>query len=355
MMLPFRFGFHVFLSVILITQVAFLFIRIAIDSCELNTSYLKQYKLHDDHHKTKMTGTVAKFRVDELPNGFNFTSILQNSPSLETPILYSSQSHDEQQSGIILTKRLHPRSFPKWKHDFPCFEPEPLWFQTSVQKTPTREGFFYLKELKTGSSTLSGVHLRISKNVALRQSPFRICKVRFDHPPAVTLQYGKRRRSKSFLWSVIRDPTNRAISQFFHFQVSREKVEPSDVNFQTYLSDPLFDNYYLQSMSMEYLYRQHYDVETVIANILRDYDFIGILERIDESLVVLSLILNIPLTDVLYLKAKSSGGFDDGRYNQKCTYIIPPYVSPSMQNYFVSATWKNRIVGDSYLYEGNHW
>jgi Galactose-3-O-sulfotransferase len=187
--------------------------------------------------------------------------------------------------------------------------------------------------------------------MAQRHTNYRICKARFDHSPAVILQYGNRQRSKSFLWTVLREPTKRAISQFFHFQVSREKVEPSDTNFQKYLAESLFDNYYLQSMSMEYLFRQDYNIEEVIAKVLRDYDFIGILERMDESLVVLSLILNVPITDVLYLKAKGSGGFDDGRYNRKCTYIIPPYVSPSMQSYFLSRTWKDRIFGDDYLYE----
>jgi Galactose-3-O-sulfotransferase len=346
---PFHFGFHVFLSILLIAQIVFLFIRIFIDSCEQNANF-QQQQLDHDHHKGRSTG-VFKIRAERLPNGFNLSSIFQKSSSLGIPIHYPPQSKDENRSGVILSKRLYPRSFPRWNHHFPCFEPESHWFETSVQRTPTREGFFFLKELKAGSSTLSGVHLRISKNMAQRHTNYRICKARFDHSPAVILQYGNRQRSKSFLWTVLREPTKRAISQFFHFQVSREKVEPSDTNFQKYLAESLFDNYYLQSMSMEYLFRQDYNIEEVIAKVLRDYDFIGILERMDESLVVLSLILNVPITDVLYLKAKGSGGFDDGRYNRKCTYIIPPYVSPSMQSYFLSHTWKDRIFGDVYLYE----
>jgi len=260
-----------------------------------------------------------------------------------------------------------PRAFPKWEGPLPCYPPEPNWYMTQVQRSPARTGLLYMKEMKTGSSTLSGVTLRIAKQVAVRRNSaantkddFKICKARFDHSLAVELDYKNRIRDQSFLFTVLRHPTKRATSQFFHFQVSREKKEPSDVNFKKYLTHPLFENYYFKSLSME---RSQMGIRkekgklgppnsaaSITNQILSDYNFIGITERMDESLVVLSMLLDLELTDVLYLTAKGSGGFDDGRYNQTCVYIVPPYVSPSMKEYFSSPTWKARVEGDELLY-----
>jgi hypothetical protein len=255
-----------------------------------------------------------------------------------------------------LPDTLTPRVFPKWKKDFPCYEPDANWWLTPIQRSPSRTGFLFMKEMKTGSSTLAGVHLRISRNEALRQGKYKLCKSRFDHSLATTLEYGKRLKSKSFLWTVLRDPTTRATSQFFHFGVSRQKEDPSDKNFKKYLSQGIFDNYYIFSLGMKRYggkddIARGDDITKGVEDILNEYDFIGITERMDESLVVLSLLLNLPLTDVLYLKAKGSGGFDDGGYRHTCTYIVPPYMSPGMKNFFVSPAWKERIVGDDWLYQ----
>jgi hypothetical protein len=85
---------------------------------------------------------------------------------------------------------------------------------------------------------------------------------------------------------------------------------------------------------------------------LLEFDFIGITERMDESLVVLSMLLpGVELTDLLYINAKGSGGFDDGQHKWKCHYIVPSYLSPGMKEFFQSSTWKDRVVGDDLLYK----
>ena len=82
-----------------------------------------------------------------------------------------------------LTSSVHPktnfsgilaRSFEPWKHPLPCFKPDPE-FETT--ETPTKNGFLYVKPYKTGSSTTSGINLRIARNVALRQGKnYKRCK-----------------------------------------------------------------------------------------------------------------------------------------------------------------------------------
>ena len=77
---------------------------------------------------------------------------------------------------------------------------------------------------------MAGVHMRIMHNAARRQSKdFPVCRGNFRH--GLARQYASV-RDQSLLWAVLRDPTSRAISQFFHFHVSRGKVEPTDANFQ---------------------------------------------------------------------------------------------------------------------------
>lgn len=58
------------------------------------------------------------------------------------------------------------------------------------------------------------------------------------------------------------------------------------------------------------------------------------------------MILRIPLGDVLYLSAKSNGGYDG-----QCVYIQPSFISPAMQRYFDSPDWAQVIQEDLALYQ----
>jgi hypothetical protein len=87
-----------------------------------------------------------------------------------------------------------------------------------------------------------------------------------------------------------------------------------------------------------------------VQQVLNDYDFIGITERMDESAVVLMMLLNLRLADILFLDAKSSGGYDDGGGDRKCHLIQKSTVSEGMNKYFAKPSWQ-RIVGpDKMLY-----
>jgi hypothetical protein len=69
------------------------------------------------------------------------------------------------------------RSFEPWAHALPCFEPEEDWQAIEVQNSPADSGFLYVKPYKTGSSTTSGINLRIARNVAVRkEANFAICR-----------------------------------------------------------------------------------------------------------------------------------------------------------------------------------
>jgi hypothetical protein len=252
------------------------------------------------------------------------------------------------------------RPFDTWSFNtLPCFEPEEDWYEMTRQNEPSNKGFLFVKPYKTASSTTSGVNLRIARNVARReQTKYKVCRARFDHGPdyypGYTL-YKNRDPNRSFLWTVIRDPTERATSQFFHFKVSREKIEPSDENFQSFLlKRQVMQDYYYRALHTKGKFNRSVDDPVVAANaILEDYNFIGVTERLDESFVVLMMQMNLRMADILYLSAKERGGYDDGEDGPDgCAYIWPSFLSVGMQDFFANnSAWKDTVTNDNVLYK----
>ena len=233
-----------------------------------------------------------------------------------------------------------------------CLPPESKWDTYGTQMTPTNEGLFFLKTFKTGSSTASGIDLRIARNVAKRRNTgHALCRTRFDHAWASALFYSLNPQT-SFLWTVLRDPTSRIVSQLFHFHVSREGHNTSDASLMERIrrNDGMTGNNYMGQLSLRGFKKKHDDPVAVANAILNSYDFIAITERMDESAVALSMIMGIPLADVLYLKAKGHGGYDAGGDGHDCTYITPAFVSPGMEQFFRSDEYQDMVQWDYLLY-----
>jgi hypothetical protein len=274
-----------------------------------------------------------------------------------TTYVQSVTKHDEnlngtetlQQDGVVA------RAYT-WNKGVPCFPPDAPMKLKDGFRQPARNGILFVKLIKVGGSTATGVTMNIAKHEAERRhEKYWICRGRWDHSWASTMLQN-RVRSESFTWTVVRDPTSRVISEFFHFQVSRNNVSPSDKNFLDFLTNKRnaekFRNLYLRMLSLDMKYGIFDDDgPSVINAILGDYDFIGITERMDESVVALSMLLGVPLGDVLYLNAKGHGGYDDGVYNDKCFFIEPSIVSPNMSAFFKSDYWNEIIKWDRLLYK----
>ena len=260
---------------------------------------------------------------------------------------------------------IKPRPFRSWPDGslLPCYPPMKDWGTEKVQTSPSRRGFLYVKPYKTGSSTTSGVNIRMARNVAKRRPHLNItlCDARFDHGPTYYpgfSLYRERLWNDSILWSIIRDPTTRAISQFFHMEVSRKKLEPTDANLIGFLrqnrKDFMQDYYYRALYTKARFDRESMSPIKAANQILRTYNFIGITERLDESFVVLMMILRLKMADILYLSAKTKGGYDDaGGRDQKriCTYIWPSFVTPGVNAFLNSTEWRETIRYDRLLYQ----
>ncbi|GAX12450.1 hypothetical protein FisN_2Hh284 [Fistulifera solaris] len=250
------------------------------------------------------------------------------------------------------------RVFPRWNKPLPCYNvtivrPKLGWHRAQNLKQPTKEGLFFVKLLKTGSTTGASIHLRIARNLAKRRGVSPICRTRHLHGWAGRRMYnfGQRDLEHSFLWTLLREPTPRYISEFFHFQVSRKNVSATDDNIIEFLRHGTHsDRHYLSWLTLRGYRKATSRVETTLQYILDDYDFMGILERLDESVVALQMILNVSLADVLSVSSKLNGGHDDGQYQKKCFLIQPSFVSSGVQAFLESEEWQEYIGPEQALY-----
>jgi hypothetical protein len=252
----------------------------------------------------------------------------------------------------LLSQGIAARPFEAWRRPLPCFPSK----HKAIASHPTNKGFFFMKLMKTGGSTAAGIHVRMVRNIARRllHNKDSYCQGQWDHDWAYTM-LKNRNRDQSFTWTLLRDPTARVVSQFFHFEVTRNGTVPTDDNIKSYLRseyksrDALYQ-YYLRLLSIQEQKRKIRNVPTVVQQILSDYDFIGITERMDESAVTLMMLLDLKLSDILFLDSKASGGYDDGQ-GGKCLYIQPSILSAEMIRYFDTPSWKHIVQPDTLLYD----
>lgn len=79
-------------------------------------------------------------------------------------------------------------------------------------------------------------------------------------------------------------------------------------------------------------------IEQYVKEVMEKYDFLAVAERTDESLVALQLLLGLHAGDILYISAKTAGGYDDG-WSGKCIKIQSSFISPAIQQFFNSREW----------------
>lgn len=243
-----------------------------------------------------------------------------------------------------------------------------------------QHGFLFNKPMKVGGSTMSGVLMHLAKNLAEaeQQQPssvnnntstsvrkndntyFPMCDGIFSHTPGRLFR--NRTRGSSYLMSLVRDPTARAISHFYHMGVSRDGLNATLDNFRTYAWE--FRNYYVRKHTTEfaaasrYYWRDDlsqiddYNMTRLVNAILDDHDFIAVTERFDESMVVLHMLFDVPLGNMLYLKAKKNGGYDGGGSKEGCVFIQPSNPLPQpISDYLKSPEWTEGVVWwDDLLY-----
>jgi hypothetical protein len=248
------------------------------------------------------------------------------------------------------------RVFPIYPHKLPCL-PKAHNYGYGFEKGIgwDKKGMFYTKLSKCSSSTLAGIAVQIARNEAVRQNRTgdkapQECRVKADHGNYFSIMH--RDKAQSILWTFVREPASRQVSDFFHFHVSRRGEAATDSNLQTAARKALnVANYMTGGHFMRPGGKHLKTTEEKVGFIVDTYDFIGVVERFHESLIVLKMIFRLDLRDILYTSAKRSGGYDDGEYRETCHYIKRSVVSPTVKEWFTNSTeWNEYAKEDILLY-----
>jgi len=182
-----------------------------------------------------------------------------------------------------------------------------------------RQSLMYIKIPKTGSSTVMGVMRRIAARHGLdgvdRQvksskdvqwEPF--CAA--DHEKAaMKLKRFRLHTLPLMLITFVRDPIQRAISGYFYFGHQGLQRTPASMTAEDtieYLKTTNLKKSIGRIETSYIMYGNNSKLHFLDA-ILAGYRFIGVTERMDESMVALKHMLNLPsLCDVLYTSRKNS-------------------------------------------------
>jgi hypothetical protein len=193
----------------------------------------------------------------------------------------------------------------------------------------------YIKVPKTGSSTAGGVNRRIAAHhnlsgvftdfvwIAENGEPGawsdhgRMSQPESNHstsgqPNQITLERLEALEMPYLIWSIIRDPSKRALSIVYWGATLRGNAT-------------LTTKYKLKQLELiknqqfEYLQPEK---SSTLDETIKFYNFLGLTDRYDESLVALAMTMKVPLTDVLYVTAKNTSA--GARNIQGNTPIVQP-------------------------------
>jgi hypothetical protein len=96
-------------------------------------------------------------------------------------------------------------------------------------------------------------------------------------------------------------------------------------------------------------------VQENVEQVMHNYDFLALTERLDESLVAIQLLLDLHTSDILSTSSKVGGGYYYHKRKNKCTPIQKSFRSPAVQAYLESDEWYAKNYGDYLLYAAaNH-
>jgi hypothetical protein len=259
-----------------------------------------------------------------------------------------------QKQGGLLARAFPDRPKDSWC--IPATHPEENTFRDGKW-----QGFLLVKVPKAASSTAAGLTLRIANQTG--------CAVQFEHRQGI--RYAER-HAESFLLGTVRRPAARAFSMAYFFIIAPLNITPTDKNIirslnrrrggKTQGKGGYMSNY----MSLQRIPGKfwkpteptHVPNATLLIDYVQDtvnsYDFITVVERMDESLTALALMTGLDLGDVLSTSAKVSGEYKlarSGKNEGQCTKSIKGKMSEGVRKYFETKAWLAMNYADYLLYE----
>lgn len=312
----------------------------------------------------------------------------QEPPTPRQPLMKESSPHKIAKNATTLNasvplvsnnkedkKERKPPSPTWWKRFVPslanAWQPRSVdsWCSTLEQHPPTpfllgrgevAEGMIYIKTYKASSSTCEGIAWSIAHHVGQRQrnklsastttttssvvTP--VCKAYTRHEFADNRMHARRHPTQSLLWTFVRNPAARDLSHVYHFEIGRlHRTDMTSLDIRRQIQTrikgrqtryliptktsraPLWPLHELRKNKTEL-------ISYMKSEIFENYDFLGLTERMTDSLAVMVLLWDLQPQDVVVLNSKRSGGFDDGGHNDTCTVIPKAVMTPELQEYF---------------------
>lgn len=266
------------------------------------------------------------------------------------------------------------RAFPKWTHPFPC---GPLETERVMQqpRRPATEGLLYVKELEASTVEMSSIMARLARKMGQRQkqtnldvddqknTTANVCTTRMLSQRA--MRYRERIPEKSFLWSVVREPVSRLVAKYYHFGLADKRrgssLTTTTAKFKSFLINNLGQDYgyYFKSLNinrrMDPGDKKH---QADTRELLESYDFLGVSERMEETLAVLKIILNLEIQDVLYLpipKATATTSENADYYDiwgkAGCRVVLKPEIPLELKEWFHSEDFEALVEADVMFYK----
>ena len=119
-----------------------------------------------------------------------------------------------------------------------------------------------------------------------------------------------RNEMKSFMFSFVRHPKDYILKSYFYYKVSKEGERATAEGIEEYCDDiGNKQSSFLMSLKNENAYRRKgLESPSAIAKaIVAEYDFIGLVDKPDESLVLMQLLLGLKTEEILYNPSPNAG------------------------------------------------
>lgn len=316
------------------------------------------------YQKVPFLWSCGESRLENLGSSVSRKSQYNNAPELDDSYV-----------------QLLSQEYQVWPNDGHGWCPHPIDLHR-VYGTNSSTGILFVKNHKAASSTGAGITLQIARNVARRKfrdslifrqtvgrpntnmsslpSPeaFWMCPNQFRHAYSARGDHAHRDHDASFLWTTVRHPASKALSSFFFFSVSRSGRPATSQGIIAALGKHKNRQVDLLAVSERPFANVSNTTESTRSEILqwmsdylvKQYNFMAVVERLDESLVVLKHLLRVEWQDLIVLSSKQSGSYFPGDSSDptRCVLLQSPFTTPAVDDYITTEFHKDNW--DYYLY-----
>ena len=235
--------------------------------------------------------------------------------------------------------------FARWKG------PKYSWCIEEASNDTTFDGLMLAKTFKTGSSSAAALTLHISHRVAQRHLKQHHCKAFFKHS-FMTRNRHSHRVQPSLLWTIVRNPANRAVSAINFFQVGMHGNNLSEEEMVSLLSEE--KNVQLHQIRISQGEKSKLGSEALESfdnlttfikeSVFAAYDFVAVSERWDESVAVMQLLFDLQAEDMIILPAKKSGSWtwDRKHGDEAGCFLIPRPQTPKPVEKYLRTEFTHR-------------